>query len=50
MISHRLSTLVNADAIMVMQHGRLMDSGKHAELLTRCETYQTLWNQQTSHL
>jgi subfamily B ATP-binding cassette protein HlyB/CyaB len=50
MISHRLSTLVNADAIMVMQHGRLMDSGKHAELLTRCETYTTLWNQQTSHL
>ncbi len=50
MISHRLSTLVNADAILVMQHGRLMDSGKHAELLTRCQTYQQLWNQQTSHL
>jgi ATP-binding cassette, subfamily B, bacterial HlyB/CyaB len=50
MISHRLSTLVNANAILVMQHGRLMDSGRHEELLTRCETYQTLWNQQTSHL
>lgn len=50
MISHRLSTLVNADAILVMQHGSLMDSGRHAELLTRCETYQTLWNQQTSHV
>ena len=50
MISHRLSTLVNADAILVMQHGRLMDMGKHAELLTRCEPYQHLWNQQTSHL
>jgi len=50
MISHRLSTLVNAHAILVMQHGRLVDSGRHEELLTRCETYQHLWNQQTSHL
>ena len=50
MISHRLSTLVNAHAILVMQHGRLVDSGPHKELLTRCETYQQLWNQQTSHL
>jgi ATP-binding cassette subfamily B protein len=50
MISHRLSTLVNADAILVMQRGRLADCGKHEELLSRCETYQTLWNQQTSHL
>jgi ATP-binding cassette subfamily B protein len=50
MISHRLSTLVNAHAILVMQQGRLMDSGRHEELLERCSTYQTLWNQQTSHL
>ena len=50
MISHRLSTLVNADAILVMQNGQLVDSGRHSELLTRCETYQHLWNQQTSHL
>ena len=50
MISHRLSTLVNANAILVMQQGKLMDSGTHSELLTRCETYQHLWNQQTSHV
>ncbi|MEC5163423.1 MULTISPECIES: peptidase domain-containing ABC transporter [unclassified Janthinobacterium] len=50
MISHRLSTLVNANTILVMQQGRLMDSGRHAELLTRSDTYQHLWNQQTSHL
>jgi ATP-binding cassette subfamily B protein len=50
MISHRLSTLVNAHTILVMQNGQLMDSGRHSELLTRCETYQTLWNQQTSHI
>lgn len=50
MISHRLSTLVNADAILVMTRGKLSDCGRHEELLQRCETYQQLWNQQTSHL
>ena len=50
MISHRLSTLVNANAILVMCRGRLEDCGTHQELLTRSETYQQLWNQQTSHL
>ena len=50
MISHRLSTLVNAHAILVMQNGQLVDSGRHPDLLERCETYQSLWNQQTSHL
>jgi ATP-binding cassette subfamily B protein len=50
MISHRLSTLVNAHAILVMERGRLADCGRHEELLARCQTYQQLWNQQTSHL
>jgi ATP-binding cassette subfamily B protein len=50
MISHRLSTLVNANSILVMQHGKLVDSGRHEELLLRSATYQHLWNQQTSHL
>jgi subfamily B ATP-binding cassette protein HlyB/CyaB len=50
MISHRLSTLVNADSILVMQRGSLVDAGRHEELLTRSDTYQHLWNQQTSHL
>jgi ATP-binding cassette subfamily B protein len=50
MISHRLSTLVNSDKIMVMQQGSLVDSGRHEELLTRSDTYQHLWNQQTSHM
>jgi len=50
MISHRLSTLVNANIILVMHQGRLVDSGRHEELLARSATYQQLWNQQTSHL
>jgi len=47
MVSHRLSTLVNAHTILVMHQGRLSDSGRHEELLGRCATYQQLWNQQT---
>jgi len=50
MISHRLSTLVNADAILVMQQGSLMDSGRHEQLLLTSETYKHLWDQQSSHL
>ncbi len=50
MISHRLSTLVDADCILVMHQGRLADSGTHQELLGRSQTYQQLWHQQTSHL
>lgn len=50
MISHRLSTLVNADMILVMHQGRLQDAGRHEELLQRCDTYRHLWEQQTSHL
>jgi ATP-binding cassette subfamily B protein len=50
MISHRLSTLVNAHTILVMQHGKLIDSGRHEELLARSSTYLHLWNQQTSQL
>ena len=50
MISHRLSTLVNAHSILVMQHGKLVDSGTHKQLLEKSETYSHLWNQQTSHI
>lgn len=49
MVSHRLSTLVSADAILVFERGRVADYGTHAELVSRCETYQQLWQQQTRH-
>jgi ATP-binding cassette, subfamily B, bacterial HlyB/CyaB len=49
-ISHRLSSLVNSDAIMVMERGKLIDMGRHEELLQRCEIYAGLWRQQNSHV
>ena len=45
-ISHRLSSLVASDAILVLEQGRVHDIGKHAELLERCDIYRDLWNQQ----
>ena len=49
-VSHRLSSLVNSDAIMVLERGELLDIGTHAELLAKCEIYRSLWNQQNSHV
>ncbi|KIM00739.1 putative secretion ATP-binding protein [Paramagnetospirillum magnetotacticum MS-1] len=46
-VSHRLSSLTRSDVILVFDQGRVVDAGSHAELLTRCEMYQTLWRQQT---
>ena len=48
-VSHRLSTLVDADAILVIERGRIADCGRHDELVSRCMTYRHLWNQQTRH-
>ncbi|AWM85717.1 peptidase domain-containing ABC transporter [Microvirga sp. 17 mud 1-3] len=48
-VSHRLSTLVDANAILVVDRGRLIAAGRHDQLLSSCTTYRHLWNQQTRH-
>ncbi len=42
-IAHRLSTVVGADLIHVMQGGRVVESGSHAELLLRGGAYARLY-------
>ena len=49
-ISHRLSSLISADAILVLERGQVEDIGRHEELLQRCDIYSALWHQQTSHI
>ncbi|MBE7184199.1 MAG: peptidase domain-containing ABC transporter [Methylobacterium mesophilicum] len=45
-VSHRLSTLTDADAILVVDRGRIADIGRHEQLVTRCMPYYQLWNRQ----
>ena len=45
-IAHRLSTVVDADQILVMDKGRIIERGSHRELLVRNKIYAQMWNLQ----
>jgi ABC-type multidrug transport system fused ATPase/permease subunit len=45
-IAHRFSTILQADRIVVMDRGRIVDSGRHEELIERCKLYQGLYGTQ----
>ncbi len=45
-IAHRLSTVVDADRILVMDQGRIVEQGTHQELLARQGLYQRMWQLQ----
>ncbi|MHC1712303.1 MAG: peptidase domain-containing ABC transporter [Solidesulfovibrio sp.] len=47
LVAHRLSTLRNADRIMVLDQGKVVDVASHFELLSRCDIYRNLWDRQT---
>lgn len=49
-ITHRLSNLVGADTILVMDRGRIIDYGRHRELVAKPGLYQELWQTQTRNL
>lgn len=46
-IAHRLSTITGADQIAVVEHGKVLDTGTHKELLARCPLYAQMWEAHT---
>src|SRR5215469_11749019 len=46
MIAHRLSTVVHADEILVLEHGRVVERGTHAALLAKDGLYAAMWRRQ----
>ena len=46
-IAHRLSTVVDADRIIVLDHGRVVEQGEHRSLLAQNGHYALLWRTQT---
>ena len=45
-IAHRLSTVLSADVIVVMEKGKIVSKGSHRELLEKCPLYTKLYNMQ----
>lgn len=49
-VSHRLSMLTEANQILVMDRGRIVDVDRHDRLLSKCTIYRHLWNQQMKQI
>jgi ABC-type transport system involved in Fe-S cluster assembly fused permease/ATPase subunit len=45
-IAHRLSTVVDADEILVLDHGEIIERGRHSELVAQNGHYASMWNKQ----
>ena len=49
MITHRLSAITDAEQTLVLDHGRLIERGTHAQLLETGGAYAQMWRRQQAH-
>ena len=49
-MAQRVSSLISADKILVLDEGRVLDCGSHDELLERCEAYRDIYHSQMGEL
>jgi ATP-binding cassette subfamily B protein len=49
LIAHRLSTVIHADRIFVLERGRIVESGRHDQLVDVKGLYYAMWRQQTAN-
>ncbi len=47
-IAQRVASVMDADMILIMDGGRIVDRGTHAQLLSRCQIYREIYEQQTN--
>ena len=45
-IAHRLSTVIDADEILVLEQGRITERGRHNDLIAKNGAYAAMWNRQ----
>ena len=48
-VAQRISTIINADNILVLDEGRIVSSGKHEDLLKTCDVYAQIASSQLSN-
>ena len=49
-VSQRISSIIDADEIIVLNDGMIVDKGKHDELKNRCEIYQEIISSQLDNI
>jgi len=49
-IAHRLSTVSNADTILVIREGKIIERGNHNELISKDSVYKSMWEKQSFRL
>jgi ATP-binding cassette subfamily B protein len=45
-VAQRISSVINADHIIVLDHGRIADQGTHQQLIETCQIYQEIYQSQ----